>query len=486
MDVLREIVGLMAKEELRAFKLYAKRTDSNAERKDLILFDYIRTSGEDYDEEEIISKLYPDGPRNSFHRLKSRLQTEILKSQMVLSVDNDEFHRLHFLMNTIHFYSRQGATSLVHHFLRKAERLAIKIDHYEILDVIYNEYIKLAQVEISINPTSYIEKRRANANLINRLRDIDDILATVSYRLKSTQNLGPKDDSIIELLSKTVREFTQEPEAISNPKLRIRLYEAVSKALIENRDFKTLEEYLVNTIAEFNEAGLFTKQTHGLKLQMQAYLVNAMHKNGKYEESLEEAARLKREMIKFDKVHHEQYLFFWYNSQVINYFVLDTNKAIEVLLSMKKEKSIMKSSFFTLFVFMNLSLAYYMLGEYKKALKQLVGTYTLDGFKVSGVGLRLRLSIAELIIRYRLEDIDTMEHRAEQVKKDFATELGMKMYQRDALMLTLMLSSLKVIDAHKDKKLVSMGKKVLKLNQSEAKEEELVDYDEFVKELCRI
>jgi len=53
MDILNQLVGSLSKEELRYFKIFAKRFDVSEERKDFRLLDYIRNSGKKFDDDRI-------------------------------------------------------------------------------------------------------------------------------------------------------------------------------------------------------------------------------------------------------------------------------------------------------------------------------------------------------------------------------------------------------------------------------------------------
>ena len=55
MNILFEIINSLNKEESRFYKLFAGRTNTSDFRKDIILFDFIKKNGEQYDE-KIISK----------------------------------------------------------------------------------------------------------------------------------------------------------------------------------------------------------------------------------------------------------------------------------------------------------------------------------------------------------------------------------------------------------------------------------------------
>ena len=50
MNILFKIINSLNKEESRFYKLFAGRTSIGNVRKDILLFDFIKQNGEDYDE----------------------------------------------------------------------------------------------------------------------------------------------------------------------------------------------------------------------------------------------------------------------------------------------------------------------------------------------------------------------------------------------------------------------------------------------------
>ena len=51
MNILNHMIAEMNKEELRFFKIFLSRTNENDDRKDIMLFDFIKSTAEKYDEE---------------------------------------------------------------------------------------------------------------------------------------------------------------------------------------------------------------------------------------------------------------------------------------------------------------------------------------------------------------------------------------------------------------------------------------------------
>src|SRR5258705_12184761 len=178
MDILNQVIKGMNKEQIRYFKLYASRFTLDG-RKDLALFDYIRKSNDKYDEDKIFKKLYDGAVKNPFYRLKNRLMLDINKSLTIQHFDDEETIHVFHLLALVRYYMTKNSVQAAHYFLRKAESKAKSIENFELLDVIYGEFISLSHEKISINPEFYISKRKENHVQINQLRAIDDILAAV-------------------------------------------------------------------------------------------------------------------------------------------------------------------------------------------------------------------------------------------------------------------------------------------------------------------
>jgi len=74
--------------------------------------------------------------------------------------------------------------------------------------------------------------------------------------------------------------------------------------------------------------------------------VNTLFKNKKHKQSLEYAGKLKSAMDEYNALLYDKYMFFYYNSLVINYAFIDIDKAIEVLEELKHNEKIKNNFFF--------------------------------------------------------------------------------------------------------------------------------------------
>lgn len=435
MDILNQIVSLMNKEEVRHFKLFTARTSVNGQRKDLQLFDYVRKQGDAYEEERVFEKLYEGSSKNPFYRLKNRLLQDINKSLNLQHLEDDDIMHVFHLLSLTRLFHTRSKYKVALHYIRKAEKKAIKLENYELLDFIYSEMIKLSHEIIFINPEEYIERRKENQKKLMALREIEDILAAVTYRVKMSQNFTSHTDPLFDLLEKTVDEFTQTSEVKYNPKLRLTIYQAVSQILAGRQEFVALEAYLLKTYNEFIEEGLFNKANHEMKLKMLVFIVNTLYNTGKCRDSLGYADVLKAAMEDFGGMLSQKFMPYYYNSLIINYYKLDTEKAVEILEEAIRNRYFKEDPYSELVYITNLALFYFHDGKHKKALKTLVQAKLHDGYGQVGPEFRMRIAITEVTARISAGDFEVAERQLGEIRRDYKELLA---EERNAVGLKLL------------------------------------------------
>lgn len=481
MDVLNYIIQSLNKEEVRFFKLYSKRLSSSEERKDLALFDHIRKSGPAYDEEKIVSKLYNAGNKNAYYRLKNRVTEDINKSLTVQHYSEGEEVQIHNLITSVKLYVKKRAFELAIHYLKKAEKLANTIEAFDLLDIIYSEYIKLSQEYVQLNPESYILKRKENLTLLNSLREMDDVLAMVIYKTKTTQNFISSENPIVPLLQKTVNDVLENSSLKKGSKLRLKIFRAVSQILLQRHEYQALEEYLEQTYSDFMKEDLFNKSNHESKLQMLTYMVNCLHINNQPEASLQYAELLRNAMEEYGGFKKDKYSFFYYNALVNNYGNIDKQKAINILLDLKSSDWLKKMQYYEVFVFANLSILHFEIKEFKKSVKLLNQLYLLDSYKNTDEAYKFKTEIAELIIRYELNDFDLLEYRIKQVKKDFKTKLTLEENQREQSLIEIISALVYTNSIRSNKALKQKIDTFLESNSASRFYSEMINYNTWIK-----
>ena len=103
------------------------------ERKDLLLFDFIKKS-DSTDEGQIAAKLYGKN-KNAFYRLKNRLLTDLNKSLLLQHINYEE--DLSILQNLLlsRVFKQKQENKVAEIYLKKAEQKAEQTEAYELLNL---------------------------------------------------------------------------------------------------------------------------------------------------------------------------------------------------------------------------------------------------------------------------------------------------------------------------------------------------------------
>lgn len=423
MDLLSSIVAVMTKEEVRHLKLYLARIETNTDRKDEQLFDYIRTAGESYNEAKIHKKLYGGNDKNAFYRLRGRLQDVICQNLALLHESKNDRNKLFLYFSVYHIFFDKGNFELSLAYLLKAERLALKAENLEMLDLIYANCIKLSGDLPSMNPEAYIEKRNINAIQLNMLREMDQILAAVVYRLKISQAKGREDENTLQLLDEITLKYSADNTLQKSKVFQTKIYKAVSHVLLQRHNYVELERFMVSIYQKFNKAKWFDKSNHDVKLQMLTFLVNSFSRNGKHEKSMRYADELAKEIENYNRLYYQKYVFYYYNARVINYSQVAPVKALDALNELEVVMKDKPNAYYEMFIHLNRGILFFKTGKYNDAIRSFVRYYTNEYYKKSDTLFKLRVAITELMMQIESKDLVSIKIRLEQVRKQFENEM---------------------------------------------------------------
>lgn len=476
MSELYDIISILNREESRNVKIFLNRTNASGSRKDISLFDFAKKNYPNVDENEIVKQLYNQEDKNSFYRLKNRLQTDISKSLLMLNYNKTDYNNTVNLMSLAKLFQQKRNFNLAFNHLKKAERKAVKNEFFDLLDLIYSDLIRLSHESVEFNPIEYIDKRKKNHKSLHVLQEIDDVLAALIYKVKISQNFATHNYQFTELLQKTINEYVNSEEVKKSAKLRFKIYHSISRILLQQNDFISLEEYLHKTYYEFLSENLFDKSNHETKLQMLTYLVNSLFKNDKIKKSLIKAEELHAAMKEHNGALYDKYLFYYYNSLVINYQVTDKQKAIEVLLEAKTKEAIQQLPMFIVFIYLNLAVFYFDLKNFKSARKNITKLKREESFNALDNVFKLKIGVTELQTFYEIGDIDLFDYQLKIVLKDFKGLLEKKAYQRE----NLFLKTLSKLDHKNVKKDIDYF--ISTYNKEADADNDIINYTEWLKQ----
>ena len=471
-NALDTIVQSLSKEEIRFFKLFLKRTD-NKNRKDVDLFDLIRRKKGDYTTKDAL-KILKTNP-NNYYQVKNRLYHELNNSMVWQHIWKDKQSKSFSFVLLSRVYKNKGELELSFHYLKKAEKEAIDSELYEVLSIIYSEIIQISHELLSVDVDHYIELKRNNIKILSEIDEMDLLLAKIMYDIKTKQNFGKSDGSLVKLIKTKYGNISKDKNLVNSPRFRIRLFKMYSRLLLQERDYQSLEKFLIESYNEFGTDKLFNRSNHNEKLTLLTYLSNCLYKTKKYKQSLKYSEELLSGMKEYDCFLHDKYLFYYYNVLVLNYAKTDKEKAIDYLNKASRSEVIKKLPSYNAFIYLNRSLIYYYQNNFKESQKNIARLIMQEDFLLLDKSFQLKILVTELMIRMLVSN-KNLNDKITSINKNYKSLLLQENYIREKKMIDLIfkkLSDADVVD-NKEDLLSSMS-------DSDSEDIDIISYNIWIK-----
>lgn len=447
-NVLNNIIQSLSKQEIRFFKLFIKRTD-NKKRKDVDLFDFMKKKGGDLKIKDALKKLETN--TNNYHQIKNRLYHELNNSMVWQHIwkDNQSKSFSYVLLSRV--YKNKGELELAFHYLNHAEKEALDSELYEILSIVYTEIIQLSHELISIDVDKYIALKKENILILSEIDKVDLLLAKVMYDIKTKQNFGKADLSLYKIVKSKYIKIAKDKKLVNSARFRMRLFKMYSRLQLQKRDYKSLENFLIESYNEFEKDNLFSRSNHNEKLTLLTYLTNCLCKNKKHKESIKYAKLLLISMKEYDSFLHDKYLFFYYNILVSNYAKTDKDKALDYLNKASNNEVIKKLPSYTSFIYLNKALIYFHENNFREAQKNMSRLILQEDFLFLDKAFQLKVLIADIIIRFKNGYNDIID-KIEDIRKNYKQLLLEEEYVRDKEIINIISKKINDEDIANDKK----------------------------------
>jgi hypothetical protein len=188
-------------------------------------------------------------------------------------------------------------------------------------------------------------------------------------------------------------------------------------------------------------------------------------------------------MQRYDNMLFDSFSFFYYNCQVLNYSVINPQKAIELLKELSKKENMSRMTFNGVFVYLNLATLYYSERDYTASLKYVNKLYAYPEYNTTDVRIKLRMNLGELMMRIDRGEKEIIAYRIKQVLKEYAN--SGKIWEIKYLSL------LSAIHQHGELNKVpnykTVSKEILDIIMREVSQEEMLfPYAQWLKDKARI
>ncbi len=469
---LTELVDSLSKEEIRNFKLYATRINntSSGENKSVLLFDSIKEGMDEFGD-EIVEKLYAQcnkTTKNAFYRLKNRLITDVEQSLLLLNRNKDPRFKVFNIIQLANVFRYKSDYEQAFSYLIKAEKLAIKFKYSDLLDTIYTEILSLATDYYNINPQDYIKKKRGNHQKLGGIQEVDFLISTINYKLRSANYTGQdkelskelgkalqslniegnadlyedmgisvsKDPTLRKELNETLESLDINREILKDPKVQFKIHKCYSYYLLQQRNFATLEGYLIRELNRFEEMGFFDDDRYEDQFQMLLWIINCSHINFRIEQADLFIQKFHKALNGQSKKFYDKYLWMYHECRLLNYsFKNDYNGLINLLIEIRDNPELTGNTLYDTFVYINLAANYYKTGELKKALDSMIPITMSDHIKKLSKSIQISIAIQDIILHYENKDFNYVIYRINEVKRVFRTQMKEENFGREKELL---------------------------------------------------
>lgn len=428
----------MRVEEVRYYKTFnAHYLQKGKEKRTIELFDTLYYKKPDEYDASLYGKFFPNNSRNAYYRLKNRLLRDLEHSLLAFHVEKDaEF----IIMNKIKLadiFLQRTAYEEAQSYLEEAEKLAIKKQAYNLLNVIYDKFIQLCHLNYRLNPAPFLEKKQAIQAKYERIQQNELLLATISYQLHRS-NFSTKEEGVIETLEQIQNNIQLTDKERTSPELRLKINKCARKILLQKREFEALSEYLYESFKEFNQDEVFTKENREEEIIMLIWLVNTFVRVKDVSKTIQFTTQLGNNLDNSSQALNNKYVWLYCQCKMmVDIIQKKPDRAIAMLEDLLHNPTYSKIlNYFSLYL--NLSILNYYCQNINESINCMGKIVVSKDYKDLSRHLQISIGIVEVILRYETEDYEYALNRYKELRRKYRKELAQKSYAEQKQFLEIM------------------------------------------------
>ncbi len=315
MDILESIVRHLTSDEARRFKILSNRFKAEEEKKLLTLFDALRAAPQA--DKSLIEKIYDtddDQTRNRYYRLRNKLLANLEKSLLFYHFNYRNALEPFSNVQIALLMRERGLYKETLYYLRKAEKSAVRDDHFSVLEVVYDEMVRLGTV-FEVDVSKVLEARRENHLKLEIWRADQEVLALVTQELMR-RNFARNEHTgtVLKTLEDLRERLEQHAHIFRSASGSIMILKTVVSILLQKEAWIDLLQYVDKTFADFEAKDLFNRENHGIRLMMRIWRINALLKILNVDDAGTELKALEEDLEKHKRIHYREFAFFYYSS----------------------------------------------------------------------------------------------------------------------------------------------------------------------------
>ncbi len=411
MNIINSIINDFSEDEKREFISYLKKKNRRGDVKNLTLFKTI-SLGKTI---ETAEKIYGKSSKNAFHALCNRLQNNLIDfvaSKSFSGETSEEMEIMKLLLASRIFFEHKN-NKVAFKTLLKAEKKALELDLYSILNEIYTTKIQYAHLNSNLVLSEIFEDSEKNALNFQREFQLNMAYASIKNKIKFE-----KGNPASEIITQVFSDFNIEIAETLTYKSLFQLMNLTSTAAKLQSDYNNISTLMENIYGIIKNKKIILAEKHLFyHIEILHLMAVASFRNKQFKKSEDFIAQMQGEMLKRNRIYFKlfQEKLTLIKAMNLNY-TGRANEAIGLLEKFKGNSAEMSLSLCTfLFQQHRFNEAYQIFKEFSHS--------DIWYEKKNGWIWVLKKSIIEILILIELDKLDLVFSRLNSFKRKFNKRL---------------------------------------------------------------
>lgn len=417
MKGLIAILSTLTTDEKQEFLLQLRRKNRRTDTKNEKLFKLIDVGKT----EDIDIQLYGKPARNSFHALCKRLQDSLIDfvaSKSFAGETSEELEILKLLLASRIFFEKK-LNKLAFKTLENAERMAIPLDLYSILNEIYHTKIQYAHLNTSWVLEEIIETSTKNMKLFQQDFHLNRAYAVIKSRLKNTEHTAAS-----KIIQSTFSEFHIEFSDALTYKSLFQLMELTATRAKAQIDFYTISPFMLELYDIVDKKSSLKNKHRFYHLSILNLLAITQFRNKNFVSSMRFTNEMELEMQKENSRHYTRFAEKLATLKALNYnYTGEHQKALAILKEFKSDSLDIK---------LLIAMCLFQQGDFSEAYQIIKNLSHTDAWyeKKMGWVWVVKKCLIEILLLTELDKLDLVLMRLQQFKRKFSKLLQNKGEER--------------------------------------------------------
>ena len=296
MDDLRTTLVTFSADDRKEFRQFIQRQRRKVKgRMDVYLYDLL-VQAREYTTEQLLSRLYPDEPNAvAYYALRKRLMRHLTDFLLLRQHQQDPTaaSSVRGLLTLAQYLLGAGVPRLAWTMLRKAEKLALQNEQFELLNAVYNLQIAHAGPAHADELEDIIRRRHQNKKYADEEERANIADSLIRQRLRAARARGRGGESFDGILQEVLREYDLQEAFARRPPLLYRLMSLARSAMLVRRDFATFGPFVMRCYHLMEKRHGFQPIHCEAQAGLLYMIAHALYRSRRFEESVGYLERLR-------------------------------------------------------------------------------------------------------------------------------------------------------------------------------------------------